>query len=359
MPDLSAELPTKASVSEADPHQEATIVFTSGTSALPKAVLHTYGSHYFNALGSNNNIRLGSKDRWLLSLPLYHVGGLGVLFRCLIAGAAVVVPERDEPFEQAIEQHSVTHLSVVPTQLKRMLSNPQANDLLRNLKAVLVGGGGVDEKLIREAFDTGLKLHTSYGLTEMASQVTTTSPGESLPGLLSSGKALRHREIMVSDSGEILVKGETRFEGYVTLGGLERPFDRDGWFATGDLGRIDDKGYLRVTGRKDNMFVSGGENVHPEQIEKAITGLKDVENAIVVGVPDDEFGHRPVAFIKMTGETPIDREMIVEALSKVLPRFKIPLRFIDWPKEETGASIKPSRRKLAEMAARQMSSDQV
>ncbi len=358
LPDLNTAPPTLASISEADPNQEATIVFTSGTSALPKAVLHTYGSHYFSALGSNENIRLGREDRWLLSLPLYHVGGLGILFRCLIAGAAVVVSETGEPLEQSIENHPVTHISVVPTQLKRLLADKHSIGLIRNLKAVLVGGAGIDEKLVREAFNAGVKLHTSYGLTEMASQVTTTAAEDPLPRLLTSGKALRHREIMISDSGEILVKGETRFQGYVTLGGLERPFNRDGWFTTGDLGRIDDNGYLKVTGRKDNMFVSGGENIHPEQIEKAIVGLKGIENAVVVGVDDDEFGQRPVAFVKMSGGSAIDKEQIVAALGEVLPRFKIPIRFFEWPKEDIETSIKPSRRKLAQIAKQSMSSDQ-
>ncbi|MEW6411460.1 MAG: o-succinylbenzoate--CoA ligase [Candidatus Zixiibacteriota bacterium] len=359
LPDLGAEPTVRAGISEADPRQEATIVFTSGTGALPKAVLHTYGSHYYSALGSNKNIVVGTADRWLLSLPLYHVGGLGILFRCLISGAAVVVPEPREPLEQSMERHQVTHLSVVPTQLKRLISNSSSINLARNLKAVLVGGSSVDENLVRISHHENIKIFTSYGLTEMASQVTTSASGDPLPRLLTSGKLLPHRELMISDKGEILVRGETRFEGYVTLGGLERPFNRDGWFATGDLGHIDNDGYLKVTGRKDNMFVSGGENIHPEQIEKAIMGLPGIEEAIVVGVDDDQFGKRPVAFVKTAKQRPLDSEKIVASLSATLPRFKIPIHFFEWPQDDGEISIKPSRHKLAQIAARRISGDQV
>ena len=161
-----------------------------------------------------------------------------------------------------------------------------------------MGGGPVPPSLVDEALARGLPLHTSYGLTEMASQVTTTPPGASLEELRTAGRVLPDREVSISERGEILVRGETLFAGYVEGEELDRPLDAEGWFHTGDLGELDEDGYLRVGGRVDNLFISGGENVQPEEIEEALCRLEGVDEAVVVPVPDEEFGARPVAFVR-------------------------------------------------------------
>ena len=145
--------------------QPATMVFTSGSTGVAKAVLHSVGNHYFSARGSNENIALGPGDRWLLALPLYHVGGLGVVFRCVLAGATVVVPESGLSTGEAIRRYGVTHVSLVATQLGRLL---QEAPVLEKLKAVLVGGSAVPSSLIRQARARDLPVHTTYGLTETA-----------------------------------------------------------------------------------------------------------------------------------------------------------------------------------------------
>ena len=186
---------------------------------------------------------------------------------------------------------------------------------------------------------------TSYGLTEMASQVTTTPPGASKEQLRTAGRALPYREIRVSTEGEILVRGKTLFAGYLRNGGLDRPLDEDGWFHTGDLGELDDGGNLRPTGRRDNLFVSGGENVQPEEIEAALLRLSGVEEAVVVPVPDPEFGARPVAFVRTSG-VPAD---LAQELGRSLPRFKVPGEFHGW---EGAGGMKPDRVALEERARR-------
>ncbi len=320
----------------------STVVFTSGSTGAPKAALHTFGTHYYSALGSNTNIALAPGDRWLHSLPLYHVGGLSIVFRCLLAGATVVLPDPVLPLGRAIAALGATHVSLVPTQLLRLLRE-EAD--LEGIKAILLGGGPIPPYLVNEALSRGLPVHTSYGLTEMASQVTATPPGASLEELRTAGRPLPYREVSVSGEGEILVRGETLFAGYVEGAGINLPLDEDGWFHTRDLGELDADGHLRVRGRTDNMFVSGGENVHPEEIEAVLCRLEGVEEAVVVSVPDAEFGTRPVAFVRSSGVT----GDLALALASSLPRFKIPVAFHQW---EGAGGMKPDRVGLRERARR-------
>ena len=323
----------------------ATIIFTSGSTGAPKAALHTFGNHYHSALGSNANIALRPGHRWLHSLPLYHVGGLSILFRCLLAGATVALPEPGTSIGESIVGLGATHVSLVSTQLSRLL---QENADLGGLQAVLMGGGPVPPSLVDEALVRGLPLHTSYGLTEMASQVTTTPPGASLKELRTSGRALPGREVSISARGEILVRGETLFAGYVDGEKSDRPLDAEGWFHTGDLGELDDDGCLRLGGRMDNLFISGGENVQPEEVEEVLCRLEGVDEAVVVPVPDEEFGERPVAFVRAAGRKP---EELARELESVLPRFKIPISFYPWP-EDARRGMKVDRAALVERARR-------
>ena len=325
----------------------ATIVFTSGSAGSPKAALHTFGNHYYSAMGSNANITLAPGDRWLHSLPLYHVGGLSILFRCLLARAAVALPKPDTPLGESIAGARATHVSLVSTQLLRLLRDERFDQGV--LKAVLLGGGPVPIPLVDEAAARGLPIHTSYGLTEMASQVTTTPPDASREDLHTSGRPLPHREISISEDGEILVRGETLFLGYVNIEKVDRELDADGWFRTGDLGELDAGGYLRVRGRRDNLFISGGENVQPEEIEEALCRLEGVEEAVVVPVADAEFGARPVAFVRPCG---VRYEDLAPALELVMPRFKIPVTFYDWPEEAEAGGMKLDRAFFRERARR-------
>ena len=324
----------------------ATIVFTSGSTDAPKAALHTFGNHYYSALGSNANIALAPGDRWLHSLPLYHVGGLSILFRCLLAGATVALPEPGAPLGEAIAGGGATHVSLVSTQLLRLLrEDPDPG----RSKAILLGGGPIPPSLIDEAIARGLPIHTSYGLTEMASQVAATPPGASREVLSTSGRTLAHREVSISDAGEILVRGETLFTGYVDREVVDRSLDAEGWFRTGDLGALDAGGYLRVRGREDNLFISGGENVQPEEVEEALCRLEGVEDAVVVPVPDAEFGFRPVAFVRTAGGI-VEPELLSRELERTLPRFKVPVAFHGGLGETGG--MKPDRPSLRERARR-------
>ncbi len=329
---------------------DATIIFTSGSSGEPKAALHTLGNHYYSARGSNRNIPVGPGDRWLLSLPLYHVGGLAIPVRAALGGGAVVFPPPEQSLLENLERFKVTHLSLVATQLRRLLQSGKSTPHPGTLKAVLLGGSAFPPALIEEAWQRSLPIHTSYGSTEMASQITTTPPGAPLDRLLTSGRPLPYREVRIAPDGEIQVRGATLFRGYLQNEGLDPARTPDGWFLTGDLGELDEQGYLIVRGRKDNRFISGGENIQPEAIERTLLQLPEVEQATVVPVDDPEFGQRPCAFLKLLPGHSLQEDRIREHLVHHLPRFMIPDRFYPWPEESLPGGLKPNRQILQQIA---------
>ncbi|MBN1869274.1 MAG: o-succinylbenzoate--CoA ligase [Candidatus Omnitrophica bacterium] len=333
--------------------QEATIIFTSGSSQEPKAVMHTLGNHYYSAKGSNEHLPVIPGDRWLLSLPLYHVGGLGIVFRAFLGGGSVIIPGADEAIEDSIKRCQATHISLVPTQFDRLLRDKICVSKLKAFKVILLGGSAIPDPLIRDAIELGLPVYTTYGLTEMASQVAT-SLRLSQKNPISAGKILNYRQLIISESGEIYVKGETLFRGYVDGDCISMPINRNGYFATGDIGEFADNGRLIVKGRKDNMFISGGENIQPEEIEYHLCRIKNIERAVVVPITHQEFGFRPVAFIKVN--KPLTRKEILTHLNDALEKFKIPEAFYKWPKDDIEGDFKIHRQYLASRFAEQPAS---
>lgn len=322
--------------------QEVTVMFTSGTSGEPKAALHTFGNHYDNALGANEHIPVGPGDRWLLSLPLYHVGGLGIVFRVLLGKAAVVIPQAQEDISGALCRYRVTHLSLVSTQLCRLLHDGKNTAILRRLKVLLLGGGPIPDSLVRRSVEEGLPLYATYGLTEMASQVATSrrlTRGNPVPG----AHVLKYRQVRLSKENEILVKGKTLFKGYLQKNGLDLPLECGGWFATGDWGSLNADGTLNVLGRKDNMFISGGENIQPEEIERHLCRIEGVVQAVVVPVKNEEFGARPAAFIQTKEGMRLSRTEILSSLRNYLPSFKLPEQIYTWPASVPQQEIKHNR----------------
>jgi O-succinylbenzoic acid--CoA ligase len=353
--DLALTLKSSLTAVEADYvrldlDQDATIMFTSGSSGQPKAVLHTLGNHYYSALGSNSNIKLAPGDCWGLLLPLYHVGGLSIFVRTLLAGAAVATPGAAMSVPEFINKMNITHLSMVATQLYRLLKDEQAVQALSKLKVLLLGGGPLPVRLVRQAKERRIPVYASYGSTEMASQVTATRSGDSLAHRLTSGRLLPYRQLAISLEGEILVRGATLFKEYLDEKGSERESGPDPWFRTGDLGFLDKDGYLTVTGRKDNMFISGGENIQPEQIEKELTEQDGVRQAVVIPVKDEEYGHRPVAFVRMQAGRKLEIEHLKKCLQRRLPRFMVPDRFFSWPQDIKPVGIKFSREDFKKLA---------
>jgi O-succinylbenzoic acid--CoA ligase len=320
--------------------QDASILFTSGSGGHPKGVLHTIGNHYYSALGALENIPFEQGDRWLMTLPMYHISGFSLIMRSLIKGGALVFPKQGQSVLDALMAGGITHISVVPAQLRQWLQIAETAEALQQCKSVLLGGAAAGELLVKEALDQGIQLSTTYGSTEAASQVTTSTPQTLAVNPTLSGRVLPYRQLAISTDGEILLKGETLFKGYILESRLDCPFDQRGWFHTCDVGSLDSKGLLTVIGRKDRMFISGGENIYPEQIEKALVDIDSVEQVYVVSVPDSVMGARPVAFIKTISSGAIDPETLTRHLEQYLERFKIPIAFLPWPITDS-ESFKP------------------
>ncbi len=287
----------------------ATYLFTSGTTAKPKIACHTLGNHYYSALGSNAYLPIEPGDRYHLSLPLYHIAGIALLFRTFLAGGAVALSD---------ELKCMTHLSLVPTQLRRLLEKEE----IPPYKHVLLGGAHIPHTLYQKARDRNITIHPTYGMTEMSSQIATLFA----PTSFSLGHPLPYRELKIGKDGEILVRGKTLFKGYLRGDGtFDLPLNKEGYFQTRDLGTYSPKTGLQLWGRKDRLFISGGENIHPEEIEKLLGNIEGIIRAEVVPVPDEEFGFRGAAYIE--SEKEYKEEELKEYLSALLPKFKIPISF--------------------------------
>lgn len=313
--------------------QIASIIFTSGSTSYPKAVAHDVNNHYFSALGSNEYLILNEGDRWLLTLPLYHVGGLSIVYRCFLAGATVVLTNRNKMLLDNIKNNLITHASFVPTQLNRLLdevNNEIVKEKLKSLKVVLVGGAQLTQKSFNKSLSFQLPLYLSYGLTEMSSQVVTAGFKKNGNKINVESKILSFRKIKIKD-GEILVKGETLFKGYFNKGKLDLPVDNEGWYCTSDLGVFNSDGQLKIIGRKDYMFISGGENINPYEIEKALNEIDGIRLSTVVPIESEEYGHRPVAFIDFEKTRLLNKGQITGLLADKLPKFKVPDHFYFWP----------------------------
>jgi len=323
----------------------ATLVFTSGSSGTAKARVHSLANHLASSEGSQERDGLGPGDRWLQSLPLYHVGGLAVLFRCVFAGVAVYFPEESEPVEEVLFKGLVSHASLVPTQLLRLLERSPECPPDSPVKRLLIGGAAAGEELLQRAFSGGWPVAACYGSTETGSQVVSVPAGVSPEGAgYSSGICLPHAALKCSEQGELLVKSDSLCLGSWEQGKLVPITDEHGWYHTGDAGRISEEGWVHVEGRMDRMMISGGENLHPEHIEAALRRVTGREQVVVVPVPDPEFGHRPGAWVEGT-VTAGEEARWREQLRKWLPGYMIPVGIRSLP-ETSG--LKPDLRWLRE-----------
>jgi O-succinylbenzoic acid--CoA ligase len=291
-------------------------ILTSGTSDRPRAIGLTYGNHLWSAVGSAFNLGVDPGDRWLCCLPLYHVGGLEIVLRSVIYGTGAIVQDGFDSagVEEALECHGVTLISLVTTQLSRLL---EAGVDLSAPRAILVGGGPVPLEVLEQAVARGASVVQTYGLTEAASQVTTLSPQDARRKLGSAGRPLLTTHLRIQD-GEILVQGPVVAPGCA---------DEDGWLHTGDLGRIDEEGFLYVEDRLDDLIVSGGENVLPAEVEEALLRHPDVADAAVVGRADPEWQEAVAAVVVRRNGAVVGAEELRRHCAGLLASYKVPKRF--------------------------------
>ena len=320
-----------------------TVLLTSGSGGAPRPVRLTHGNVAAAVAASAERLGNTGADRWLLNLPLHHIGGLSVLWRSAQAGGTVVVHDAFDAARAAtaMKDGEVTIASLVPTMLHRILeSDPGPYE---GMKAVLLGGAAAPVALVERALDAGLPVLQTYGMTETCSQVTTVDPGAARESLGTAGRPLQGMSVMIDDqgSGEILVDGPAVSPGY--LGEA----DRTGPHRTGDIGSIDAAGRLIIEGRIDDMIVTGGENVHPAAVADVIGRHPVVRRVEVIGVPDPEWGNLVGAVLVADADA---IQEIEEWARLQLARHEVPKRWVFVTKMPMLENGKVDRGRVAELA---------
>ncbi len=313
------------------------VVFTSGSSGRPKGVRLTRANLQAAAEASATHLGHGPEDNWLLAMPLHHVGGLSIVVRQMYVGGSItMLPSFDAAGFAAAMKGQVTMVSVVPTMLRRVLAFAPFSEL----RAVLVGGGPIPEGLLEEAVAAGLPVLPTYGMTETFGQVATLRPGSPLAN---RAHPLPGVEIRIDPERRIAVRGDQVSHGYVG-----EPDRADPWFVTNDIGELDEDGALRVLGRADTVIVSGGENVDPEHVEAVLREYGHIEELVVVGVPDEEWGQ----IVTCVHSGHVDVAGAEKFCAERLPGFMVPKRWVEVavvPKTSLG---KPDRRAAAALGLR-------
>jgi o-succinylbenzoate---CoA ligase len=320
-------LPEPAAGDEGD----VSILYTSGTTGPPKGVRHTLAQHAASARGCRERLGGDEHDRWLLALSPHHVGGLTMFVRSALANQPLVtLPEFDAGrVLEVIEEDRPTLVSLVPTMLERLIDAGGA-ELLRPMRALLIGGAPATAERVREWAALGLPVCPSYGLTETCSQVAVVPPGRAAELAGTAGMACGHARIEIDPRpglgpgvGEIVVHGPCVSPGYVNPALSPAP-DGDR-FRTGDLGRMDGD-VLTVLGRADDTIVTGGENVHPEEVEAVLRAHPQVADAAVAARPDREWGERVCAWV-VAAEPGLAATALEGWCRERLSAFKVPRRW--------------------------------
>ncbi len=328
--------------------KEAVVIFTSGSTGSPKGVVHTFSSLINSIINGNEILNHKETDRWLASLPFYHIGGFQIICRSLFYGCSIILPQslQTDDLTKSIKEFNPTHLSLVSTQLEKLIQQSiKPND---SLKISLIGGGFINDELMIEADKLGWKTFQVYGSSETASMITAISANEIKSNPQSAGKVLTNVDIKISADSEILVKSNSLFKKYLDDENETSSKLINGFYHTGDLGFIDDDGYLFIEARRNDLIVSGGENVNPIEVEKAILKIKGIKEVCVFPKPSKTWGQIVVCVIVKEDES-INGIIVKENLKKIIAGYKIPKEFIftsELPKTSLG---KLEREKISKM----------
>ena len=317
---------------EWQPNETALILFTSGTTGEPKGVRLTLGNLVASATASAFRLGVDPSDRWLCCLPVSHMGGLAPTVRTVLYGTTLVVQREFDVAETArtLDEYRITEVSLVPTQLKRLLDSGWTPGSV--LETVLLGGAPATDALLDRADSAGVPVYPTYGMTETASQISTATPGQrrAHPGTV--GQPLVCTDVTVLDDaqpvdpgehGELVVDGPTVTPGYLDTAHTDEAFGEYG-FHTGDVGYRDECGRLWVVGRRDEVIVTGGELVAPDEVVEALITHEGVDDAAVVGLPDEEWGEQVAAVVVGRDSESPTEAMLREHCRERLASFKLP-----------------------------------
>ncbi|APC48897.1 o-succinylbenzoate--CoA ligase [Virgibacillus halodenitrificans] len=329
-----------------------TIIYTSGTTGHPKGVVHTYGNHWWSAIGSALNLGINPADKWLAALPIFHVSGLSILIRSVVYGMPVFLLNKFDAaaVHDAIMNRNVTMVSVVTIMLQQLLNFLQDDTYPKSFRCMLLGGGPAPKPLLQQARDRNIPVFQSFGMTETASQIVTLSAKDALQKVGSAGKPLLPAQLKINNPneesiGEIYVKGPMITKGYYKNNYATENAFIDGWLATGDLGYLDSEDFLYVVDRRADLIISGGENIYPSELESVLSGMKQIKEIAVIGMKDSTWGEVPVAFI-VTEDELLNAEEVLAYAESHLAKYKLPREIIFVKELPRNASNKIVRKDL-------------
>jgi fatty-acyl-CoA synthase len=351
------------SIESFDENHPIFILYTSGTTGIPKGALYTHKMLFWNSINTALRLDITSNDRSVSCTPMFHTGGWNVIpTPFLHHGAYVCLTKKfdADTILTLLEEEKASMFMAVPTMLSMMASSDLFEKTnLSSVKYFIIGGEPMPLPLIETWHRKGVPIRQGYGLTEVGPSVTSLHQDDAVRKMGSIGKInfyLKYRivddngfDVKKGEVGEFILKGPSVTPGYWRNPEATKESIKDGWFYTGDLVREDEDGFLYVVDRKKNMFISGGENIYPAEIEKFLYTHPDIEEVAVIGVPDEKWGEVGKAFIRLKEGRTLDIESIKKFCEGNLARYKIPkyFEFVDAiPKNETG---KVNRKELLQL----------
>ena len=357
LPDAGTPVPEAAARAEAD---ACMILYTSGTTGAPKGALITNGMLFWNSLNTTLRLDLRQGDVALSFMPFFHTGGWNVLLTPFVHRGAQTVVLRKFDAARVLElcaSERVTVLFAVPTMMSLMAQEPGfAGVDLTSVRFAVVGGEPMPIELIKTWQAKGVAVRQGYGLTEFGPNVFSLNEGDSLrkigsigfPNFYVEARVLddRGEEITDGSVGELALKGPVCTPGYWNDEAATRAAMRDGWLMTGDLVRRDEDGFYYVAGRKKDMFISGGENVYPVEVERVLSAHPAIREVAVIGVPDGKWGEVGQAFIALNQACELTAAQVIEYCLPRLAKFKIPKHVEFLPQLPKGDSGKILKREL-------------
>ncbi len=329
-------------VEEFDEEKIAVIMNTSATTGEFKSVPVRWRQFYSHAKASQKSLGVTDEDNWLVILPMYHISGLAILIRSLYNGTQITILEKfdEDQVIKLIESNTINMISIVPTMLNRIINWIGKH----NLRVVLVGGEFIPKALVEKSISKNIPIYKTYGMTETTSQSTTFPVLEHPEKIDSVGLPIEGVEIHIQDPdekgiGEVLVKSPMLMDGYIGKESI------NGYFNTEDLGFIDENGFLYILDRRQNLIISGGENIYPKEIENVLYAHPQIIECAVVGKKDEKWGQVPVLYVVSS----LNEEAILGYLSERLAKYKLPKKIIYLDKLPKNASGKVLKKNLIEV----------